>query len=75
MGDAVRVMSRIKSLMRSRGMPVSGTAVYSATGRAEWMTRLPEAARPAVELLYLESFFSGLPGVYGRTGSLTGIGT
>ncbi len=54
MGDAVRVMSRIKSLMRSRGMPVSGTAVYSATGRAEWMTRLPEAARPAVELLYLE---------------------
>ncbi len=53
-GDAVRVMSRIKSLMRPRGVPVSGTAVYSATGHSEWITRLPQAARPAMELLYLE---------------------
>ncbi len=44
-GDAARVMSRIKSLMRSRGVQVSGTAVYCATGRSEWITRLPEAAR------------------------------
>lgn len=48
-GDAVRVMSRIKSLMRSRGVRVSGTAVYSATGHSEWITRLPEAARRAME--------------------------
>ncbi len=47
-------MSRIKSLMRSRGVQVSGTAVYSATGRSQWITRLAQAARPAVELLYLE---------------------
>lgn len=53
-GDSVRVMSRIKSLMRSRGVPVSGTAVYAATGRAGWLARLPEEARPAAELLYLE---------------------
>ncbi len=53
-GDAVRVMSRIKSLMRSRGVQVSGTAVYCATGHSEWITRLPQAARPAMELLYLE---------------------
>ncbi len=53
-GDAVRVMSRIKSLMRSRGVQVSGTAVYSATGHSQWITRLPQAARPAMELLYLE---------------------
>ncbi len=52
--DAVRVMSRIKSLLQSRGVPVSGTAVYSATGHSEWITRLPQAARPAMELLYLE---------------------
>ncbi len=51
-GDAVRVMSRIKSLMRSRGVQVSGTAVYCATGHSEWITRLPQAARPAMELLY-----------------------
>ncbi len=30
------------------------TAVCSATGHSEWITRLPEAARPAMELLYLE---------------------
>ncbi len=53
-GDTVRVMSRIKSLLRSRGVPVSGTAVYCATGHSEWITRLPQAARPAMELLYLE---------------------
>ena len=53
-GDSVRVMSRIKSLMRSRGVQVAGTAVYSATGRAGWLARLPEEARPAAELLYLE---------------------
>lgn len=39
-----------------------GTAVYSATGPSEWITRLPQAARPTVELmcpalsgLYIES--------------------
>ena len=33
---------------------MSGTAVYCATGHSEWITRLPQAARPAMELLYLE---------------------
>ncbi len=33
---------------------MSGTAVYCATSHSECITRLPEAARPAMELLYLE---------------------
>jgi transposase len=53
-GDSVRVMSRLKSLLRSRGVPVCGKAVYSPIGRAAWLARLPAEARPAAELLYLE---------------------
>ena len=53
-GDSVRVMNRIKSLLRSRGVSVSGKTVYTAAGRAEWIQQLPADARPAAELLYLE---------------------
>ena len=52
--DAVRVMNRIKSVFRSRGIPVSGKAVYSESGRTEWVKRLPADARPAAEILYVE---------------------
>ncbi|MGQ0835995.1 MAG: transposase [Gammaproteobacteria bacterium] len=52
--DAVRVMTRIKSLLRSRGVVVSGRTVYAPSGRTEWLRRLPPEARPAAELLYLE---------------------
>ena len=52
--DAVRVMTRLKSLLRSRGVPVSGKTVYAPTGRDGWVTKLPRDARPAAELLYLE---------------------
>jgi hypothetical protein len=52
--DAVRVMNRIKSLLRSRGVTVSGKAVYSAAGRERWVTQLPPHARPAAALLYGE---------------------
>lgn len=52
--DAVRVMNRIKSLLRSRSVTVSGKTVYSPSGRDDWIAQLPEPARPAAELLYLE---------------------
>jgi transposase len=52
--DCVRVMLRLKSLLRSRGVPVSGTTVYSETGRTAWVTQLPKAARPVADLLYLQ---------------------
>jgi len=52
--DAVRVMNRIKSVFRSRGIPVSGKAVYSESGRTGWVKRLPADARPAAEILYVE---------------------
>jgi hypothetical protein len=49
--DSVRVMSRIKSLFRARGILVSGSAAYSATGRRLQVARLPVPARRAVALL------------------------
>jgi len=52
--DAVRVMNRIKSVFRSRGLQVSGKAVYSESGRTAWVKRLPADARPAAEILYVE---------------------
>ena len=47
-------MHRIKSLLRSRSVSVSGKTVYAPSGRGDWIAQLPEAARPAAELLYLE---------------------
>jgi transposase len=52
--DCVRVMLRLKGLLRSRGVPVSGMTVYSETGRTAWVKQLPKAARSLVDLLYLQ---------------------
>lgn len=52
--DTVRVMNRLKSLLRSRGVSVSGKAVYAAAGRERWVKQLPAHVRPAADLLYGE---------------------
>ncbi len=52
--DSVRVQSRIKALLRSRGVAVSGSDVYSTKGREEWLSKLPQSARSLAELLFLE---------------------
>jgi transposase len=52
--DSVRVQSRIKALLRSRGVAVAGGDVYSTSKRDEWLLKLPESARSLAELLYLE---------------------
>ena len=54
MRDSVRVMARITSLMRSRGVRVPHAGVYSESGRKKWIAGLPEAARYAAEILYAE---------------------
>jgi hypothetical protein len=51
-GDSVRVQNRIKSLLRSRGLAASGQGVYARRSREEWLSRLPDSARPQAELLY-----------------------
>ena len=45
--DVTRVMSRIKALYRSWAIPCSGTTVYAATHRAEWLAKI---AQPGVRL-------------------------
>ena len=52
--DVVRVQNRIKSLYRSRGVLVSGKAVYSAKGREPLLPQLPEATRAAATTLYAQ---------------------
>lgn len=52
--DSVRVQNRIKSLYRSRGIPVSGKEVYASAAREKWMRKLPFRSRPLAEILYLE---------------------
>ena len=44
----------MKSVYRSRGVAVSGTAVYTALKRGAYLARLPRAAQPLAELLYEE---------------------
>lgn len=51
--DLVRTKNRLKSLFRSRGVSVSGKAVYGPS-RAEFLAQLPETTRSAAELLYRE---------------------
>lgn len=51
-GDSVRVQNRIKSLLRSRGLAASGQGVYARRSREEWLSRLPDSARPQAKLLY-----------------------
>jgi transposase len=55
--DVVRVQTRLKSLYRSRGIPVRGPTVYSARHRAEWQQRLPASARTRAVRLYAQLDF------------------
>jgi transposase len=51
--DLTRVMSRLKALYRSWGIPCSGTKVYAARYRAEWLGKIAEAGvRRRAELFY-----------------------
>ena len=52
--DSVRIQNRIKSFYRSRGVFSSGKEVYSPTGRAKWLKKLPVNVRLATEILYEE---------------------
>jgi transposase len=45
--DLTRVMSRIKALYRSWAIPCSGTTVYAARHRSEWLAKIPQ---PGVRL-------------------------
>ena len=40
--DLTRVMSRIKALYRSWAIPCSGTTVYAARHRSQWLAKIPE---------------------------------
>jgi transposase len=40
--DLSRVMTRVKAIYRSWGIPCSGTQVYSARHRAEWLEKIHE---------------------------------
>ena len=51
--DLVRTKNRLKAVFRSRGVQVSGQAVYGSN-RNEWLIQLPAATRVAAELLYRE---------------------
>jgi transposase len=52
--DVVRTKNRIKSVYRSRGVPVAGKSVYSSAGREQWQEQLPEAYRGPLLTLYAE---------------------
>jgi len=53
--DGTRVMNRLKSLYRGRGIPCGGTQVYSPRHRARWLEQLVEpGARQRAKLLYQE---------------------
>jgi transposase len=51
--DLTRIMSRIKALYRSWAIPCSGTTVYAARHRAEWLGKIPQpGVRVRAERLY-----------------------
>src|ERR1700680_765374 len=51
--DLTRVMSRIKALYRSWAIPCSGTSVYGAHHRAEWLAKIEQpGVRIRAERLY-----------------------
>jgi len=52
--DVVRAKNRIKSVYRSRGVPVAGQSLYSSAGREQWQKQLPEAYRAPLQTLYAE---------------------
>jgi len=52
--DSTRAQNRIKSLFLSRGIPCSGSRIYSAGKHEEWIEKLPIKSQPLAETLYLE---------------------
>ncbi len=51
--DLTRVMSRLKALYRSWGIPCSGTGVYAPRHRSQWLGKIAEAGvRRRAELFY-----------------------
>jgi transposase len=51
--DQVRVMSRLKALYRSWGIPCSGTQVYTPRHRDQWLSRIAQpGVRRRAELFY-----------------------
>jgi hypothetical protein len=51
--DVTRVMSRLKAIYRSRGIPCTGRGVYYQRHRAQWLAKLTEPGlRRRAELLY-----------------------
>ena len=52
--DTARVQHRIKSLLRSRGVPATGKSMYNTTRRGEYLGALPASARDAAELLFAQ---------------------
>src|SRR2546427_192148 len=51
--DLTRVMSRLKALYRSWGIPCSGTGVYALRYRGEWLSKIAETGvRRRAELFY-----------------------
>jgi transposase len=52
--DLVRIKNRVKSFYRSRGIAVSGDAVYVVGKREAILRRAPVTTRRALELLYRE---------------------
>lgn len=50
--DVVRVQARLKSVYRSRAIPVAGESVYGTKRREQWLTQLPSSARYRAERLY-----------------------
>src|SRR5271155_5915822 len=41
--DLIRVMTRVKAIYRSWGIPCRGKQVYADRHRAEWLGKIPEA--------------------------------
>src|ERR1700731_2095602 len=51
--DQARVMSRLKALYRSWGIPCSGTQVYAPRYREQWLSKIAQpGVRRRAELLY-----------------------
>ncbi len=54
MNDSVRVMNRLKSVFRSRGISTGQRDVFSIAKKDEWLNRLPCSVRPLAQTYYLE---------------------
>ena len=59
-GDSVRVQNRLKSLMRSRGVPVSGRHRLHQSWSRVIPKKLPVAARPMAEFFYSYDYLGEL---------------